>query len=410
MTKLIQRALVAAFVFFAFGASIASAQSINLSNDPVYATQFSHYCPPYEEPFVSDGIYTPTDRSCIYSIPTDVRALGYNNVMALYQGVPGNSTLVRSEFVFDGSFFPTLVQVQDAGNFSAYQTGDKFFGVVFSAGPLISSQFPDLIQFNDYFTVGSTTGTTSPNNTFHILPWELAAPDIAGPEITISSPTEGTSYAQTDTVPFTVTINDASPIKFTQYYFNNSPVSTSTPLPLGSAPLGAATVTVVSSDIFNNLSNMVVNFIITDTPPPADTAPPVIIITNPIKYGVYERAETVFLTATVTDASALAATTYWFNGKLINPANKLTFNSSTPFINKVMVAATDIHGNAATSTLVFFVVRSKSSCLIDIIAILIALKYDNTLPDKPTLQQLKADCKALLQGHHHHHDDDDDDD
>lgn len=473
MKKLAMRILLTAAVFVGFGVSVASAQSINLSNDPVYAQQFYHYCPPFEETFVNNGTYAPTDRGCIYSIPTDVRALGQAIAMTLYQGEPGNSTRVRQELVFDGSFYPTLVRVQDPTNFSSYSVGDKFFGVVFSAGPLIGFQYPDLEQFNEAFTTGATT---TPNNTYHLIQWQLGSADTTGPHITITSPTEGASYAQNAVVPFSVTISDASPIKFTHYIFNGNLVDPNQPLPLASAPLGSASVTVVSSDIYDNFSDEVtVNFTITppvtdvcpnvpgtqtsgpcadqvcldqggtwdgsscvlpptdvcpNVPgtqesgpcadqvcvnnggtwngtscvlPPTDTAAPVINITNPLRYALYARAETVYLTANITDTSPLAETTYWLNGKKINPANPLTFNSSTPIISKVAVAASDIYGNKATSTLAFFVVKNKNSCLIDIVAILVALKLDNTLPNKPTLEQLIADCAALLKGYHHGH-------
>src|SRR3989344_2047506 len=106
-------------LFFSLGAAGAQAQSINLSNDPAYAEQFSHYCPPYAFSFESGKHYVPTDRSCIYSIPTEIRAAGGRIVVTLYKGVPGSATRIRSEFVFDGSYFPTLMKVQDPGTFES---------------------------------------------------------------------------------------------------------------------------------------------------------------------------------------------------------------------------------------------------------------------------------------------------
>ena len=136
-------------------------------------------------------------------------------------------------------------------------------------------------------------------------------------------------------------------------------------------------------------------------PPPPDTSAPVITITNPLKYGLYERTDTVFLTATIVDASPIVESTYWLNGKKINQLVPLIFNSSTPLVSKVSVAAMDSAGNWATSTLAFFVVKNKSSCLTSVVAILLALAQDKTLPDKPTIQNLIENCKCLNLGQHH---------
>ncbi len=433
MNKLILRVLLTTALFAGVGVSMVSAQTINLSNDPIYAQSFSHYCPPYEGSFIANGIYSPTARSCVYSIPNDVRAPGHRILMALYQGIPGNSTLVHNEFVFDGSFTPTLVQIQDPGNFSGYQPGDKFFGVALSAGPQAGSRFPDIEQFNEAFTSGSTT---TPNNNYHLIQWELGEFDATGPQITITNPTEGSAHAQNATVFASSTVTDNSPLKTVAYIFNDVQINPNDPLPVSLASLGPAKLTVIAIDIFDNFSESTVNFNIvpattdicpnvpgTQTsspcadetcvngggtwngsscilPTPTDTTAPVITITNPLKYAIYERAETVFLTATVTDTSAIATTTYWFNGKKINPANKLAFNSSTPILSKVSVAASDIYGNKSTSTLAFFVVKNKNSCLTDLVAILLAIKLDHTLPDKPTIEQLIANCKDLLKGYH----------
>ena len=136
---------------------------------------------------------------------------------------------------------------------------------------------------------------------------------------------------------------------------------------------------------------------------PADTQPPVITITNPLQNGVYAKTDSVLLTATITDSSPLATTTYWFGSKKINPAHPLPFSTVlTPSIQSVSVSATDINGNAATNTLKFFVVKTKNSCMLDIISILILITQDKTFPNKPTIQNLVADCGALLKGRHHY--------
>lgn len=465
------RILLTAAVFVGFGISVASAQSINLSNDPVYAQQFYHYCPPFEETFVNGNVYSPTSRSCIYSIPTDVSSYSSKAALVLYQGVPSNAILLRSEIIPSNS--STLTQLQDPNTFNSYQPGDKFFGVIMPAGPQIGLQYPDLIQFDEALSTGATT---TPHNIYHLIQWELGSFDTVGPQIAVSSPAEGASYLQSAIIPIDASITDASPLKPTFYILNDTEVlDPNQPLPLSSLPIGPATLTIFATDIYDNQTSITINFTVTNTPPdacpnvpgdqtsgpcadqvcldqggtwdgdscvlpptdvcpnvpgtqetgpcadqvcvnnggtwngtscvlpPADTTAPVINITNPLRYALYARAETVYLTADIADTSPLAETTYWLNGKKINQANPLTFNSSTPIISKVMVAAKDIYGNRATSTRAFFVVKNKNSCLIDIVAILVALKLDNTLPDKPTVEQLIADCAALLKGYHHGH-------
>lgn len=137
-----------------------------------------------------------------------------------------------------------------------------------------------------------------------------------------------------------------------------------------------------------------------------DTQAPVITITNPLKNGIYAKSDSVFVTATVTDASPLATTTYWLGNKKINPALPLPLSTvSTPSIQTVSVSATDTAGNRATSTVKFFVVKNTNSCLLDIIQILILITQDKTFPDKPTIQNLIADCSALLKGLHRYDDD-----
>ncbi|MBC7836888.1 hypothetical protein H7X87_03890 [Acetobacteraceae bacterium] len=225
-----------------------------------------------------------------------------------------------------------------------------------------------------------------------------SAGDTDAPTITITTPENGGTYQKTATVVPAATITDVSSIATTTYKFNNTVVNPALPLPLSTAPVGSATLVVSATDSSGNTGYATSTFTIGSATP--DTQGPSITITNPLKYGMYERSDTVYPTATITDASGIATSTYWLNGKRINPVQKLTFNSSTPFLSKLSVSAKDTAGNSATSTIAFFVVRNKSNCLIDIVAIFIALTQDNTLPDKPTIQNLIADCKELLKGHH----------
>lgn len=156
--------------YFLAGAPFALAATINLSNDPAHAEQFSFYCPEYKISFERNRHYLPISRACTYSIPSNVRALGHQIVLSLYKGVPGSAELVHQEFVFDGIFFPTLVQVQDFFGFNSYTEDEKFFSTVVSAGPFNGSAYPDLNQFNEAFTNGSTT---TPSTAHYIIEWAL---------------------------------------------------------------------------------------------------------------------------------------------------------------------------------------------------------------------------------------------
>lgn len=169
--------------------------------------------------------------------------------------------------------------------------------------------------------------------------------------------------------------------------------------PAGAYPITCAVGTLTAANYSFETFNAG-TITVTEAPPPPvlDTQPPVITITNPLKWGVYKRTDTVIPSATVTDASPVTIT-YWLNGKIINSGVALPL-SNAPLISKLSVSATDSAGNAATSTLPFIVVRSTNSCLLEIIAVLSAIITDHTLPDKPTLQNLIENCRCLKIGLH----------
>jgi hypothetical protein len=173
----------------------------------------------------------------------------------------------------------------------------------------------------------------------------------------------------------------------------------------GNYPITCATGTLASAAHYTFGPFVAGTLTVTAVPPPADHTPPTIVITSPVKDGLYAKTDTTLhITATVTDQSAIATTTYWFNGVKVNPANALSLTNA-PVVSKVSVASKDIYGNAATSTVTFYVVKSLNSCLLDIIAVLTAINQDKTLPTKPTILNLIADCSALLKGYHRYDDD-----
>jgi len=165
----------------------------------------------------------------------------------------------------------------------------------------------------------------------------------------------------------------------------------------GNYPITCTAGTLVSA---NYSFNIFTAGTLTVTAPP-DHTPPVIIITNPLKDGLYAKTDSVLVTATVTDQSAIASTTYWFGNTKINPLQPLPLSSvTTPSIQTVSVSARDIYGNVATSTVKFFVVKSTNSCLLDIVSVVTLLVQDKTFPDKVTIDQLISDCSALLKNKH----------
>jgi hypothetical protein len=316
----------------------ASANTTVLSFDPSYAQgPFVFYCEPYGEAFVSGGFYQTTDGACAFSQPASITGI---KGIAVYKGTVGNSTFVAGSSISSGA---TLVQ-EDSVSFGAPQTGDDYFGIVWDTSLLGGSN----TAFGNYLATGSQIPAEAvENQNYYILPFKWGLP----PDVC--------------------------------------------PLVNGHQATGpCASDQCVAPAAWNVAAQQC------EAPVVNDTTPPTIVITNPLKYGVYARAESVLLTATITDASPIVEKTYWLNGKKIDNMQPLPFNASTSLLSKVMVAAQDAAGNRATSTLPFFVVKSKSSCLTDIIAILLALAQDKTLPDKPTLQNLIDDCSCFNLGHH----------
>lgn len=252
------------------------------------------------------------------------------------------------------------------------------------------------------YPITCTVGTlvSAKNYTFStFVPGTLTIVDTTAPKVTIASPVAGHTYFKNDTVTAAATITDLSPIASTVYKLNGTVINPANPLPLSSLPAGttSAMLVVAATDSSGNTGYATSTF----TVAPPDLNPPTITITSPINEGLYAKTDTVFLTATIADQSAIAATSYWFNGIKINPAVALPL-SSAPLESKASVVATDVHGNTATSTVTIFVVKSTNSCLLDIISVLTQITQDKTLPNKPTILNLIADCTALLKGQHHY--------
>ncbi|MBX4192044.1 hypothetical protein KW798_00975 [Candidatus Parcubacteria bacterium] len=183
----------------------------------------------------------------------------------------------------------------------------------------------------------------------------IVSPDLIPPTVTITSPAQGGQYFNTASLFATANVTDASPIVATAYSFNGVEIDQSQPLPLLSAPLGLATVSVSATDAYGNAASTTVTF----TLKAPDVTAPTITITNPVAGQTYLNTASVVPLATITDASGVATSTFELNGMLINPAQPLPLNSVAAGTAKMVVTATDVYGNKA-STSVSFIIQAPA--------------------------------------------------
>jgi len=293
---------------------------------------------------------------------------------------PSTQTLEATEA--GGAVASFTASALDETSGVAATTCDYAGGVLFPIGTTVVTCTATDVAGN----VGSATAT-------------IVVQDTTDPVVTVTSPVQGATYLKTDTVVLGASVSDISSVT-ASYLFNGVAVTVGSALPLSSAPVGTSTLSISATDSYGNIATSSISFTV-KAPTPTDTTAPVIVITNPIKYGLYSRSDSVVPAATVTDASPVT-TVYRFNGVVVTAGSPLPLSSAPVGLNTLSVAAKDSFGNAATSTVNFFVVKTKNSCLLDILSILIQIKTNNTLPDKPTLKQLTLDCAALLKGLHHY--------
>lgn len=324
---------------------------------------------------------------CIYGLPA---LNGPERFLAVYKGTVGNAVLETYDF-YDQSAIPQNTVNTSPDNFNGTQ-GDDFFSIA-----LGYTTQDELTSADTYFRTGAGNVPTS----FYILPWKWGVKPTSPLTVTAdnSSIVQGSALpALTATLsgfiaPDTATSNDVTGTAACTTTATASSTAATYPITCTVGTLASAGNYTFSTFVPGTLT-------ITPPPPPADTKAPVITITSPIDGGLYAKTDTsVHVTATVTDQSALANTTYWFNGVIINPANALPL-SNAPIVSKIAVSASDIYGNTATSTVTIYIVRSVNSCLLDIFSVLTAIAKDKTLPSKPTILNLIADCSALFKGFH----------
>jgi hypothetical protein len=344
------------------------------------------FCGPYQTPFVSGGYYIPTDGgACEFQVPATTTAY---NAVAVYKGTPGNATLLGDFF---GSGSQTTIDTNGIYGLTGVQ-GDDFFSVAF--GMDTAQQFTDA---DTYFGTGGGVATSL----FGILQWKFGTAPLPPARSALTVTADNKTMMSGSAVPtLTATLSGFVAPDTANSNDVTGGASCSTTATPASAP-GAYPITCTIGTLASAANYTFSTFVPgTLTILPADVTPPSITITSPLQYSLYAKTDTAFLTATITDQSPIASTVYWLNGVKINPAVALPL-SSAPVVSKASVVATDLYGNTATSTVTFFVVKSTNSCLVDIVSVLTTIAQDKTLPNKPTILNLIADCSALLKGLHH---------
>lgn len=236
------------------------------------------------------------------------------------------------------------------------------------AGAANSSFTLDALEICDGITRSGSTAETIPEDGIIDLEVEIseegvdvtvapdAPSDTGAPVVTITSPVEGETYLTTDEVLASSTVTDpeGSPIATVEYLFNTNAIDHTQPLPLSSAPLGAATVKVVATDTAGNVGSSTVSFFIGEGAP-SDTGTPVVTITSPLAGSTHFSDATVHATADITDpeGSSIVETVYSFNDEVINPADPLPLFDAPLGAAIVSVEATDSAGNTGSSSVSF---------------------------------------------------------
>src|SRR3989344_5030320 len=149
------------FLFLSF-TTVASANTINVYNDPSHAEQFTFFCGPYIKSFESGKHYVPTSSTCTYSIPA---TLSGNKIVSVYRGVPGVSATFVAGDLYAGA--ATLIH-QSPNNFGAPANDTPFFTVIYEAS-LDSGAEP----LNAYLTGATSTlpSTVVEGTNFYQIPW-----------------------------------------------------------------------------------------------------------------------------------------------------------------------------------------------------------------------------------------------
>ena len=89
-----------------------------------------------------------------------------------------------------------------------------------------------------------------------------------------------------------------------------------------------------------------------------DNTAPMVTITSPVQGATYFDTASVLFTATISDASPIAASVYSFNGVVVAANDPLPLLTAPLGLTTVSVSATDVFGNAASTTATFTIKSS----------------------------------------------------
>ncbi|MBI2004886.1 hypothetical protein HYS79_01840 [Patescibacteria group bacterium] len=154
---------LAGLLFLLAGVPAASANVINQSSDPYFATQFFFYCGPYTSSFEPNKHYIANNGQCTYSVPA---TLSGNKQLLLLKGVPGvGATTVGG----DTENYPGTLMSQYPNIFGTPAVNDKYFAVIYEVSldqgptPLIDY----LLGVTSTMPAGAVLGQN-----FYLLPWQ----------------------------------------------------------------------------------------------------------------------------------------------------------------------------------------------------------------------------------------------
>jgi Rieske Fe-S protein len=166
--------------------------------------------------------------------------------------------------------------------------------------------------------------------------------DTTAPKVTITSPSEGVTYAATE-IALDVAADEA--ISQWSYSLNGADPVSFTPNVTIAAQEGSNTVVVSAGDLVGNVGSSTVSFYV-------DTTAPEVTITSPSEGVTYAATE---IALDVAADETIAKWTYRLNG-----ADPVSFTPNTRIVaregtNTVVVSAEDTAGNIGTSTASFYV-------------------------------------------------------
>ncbi|PWI49221.1 hypothetical protein CEE45_02450 [Candidatus Heimdallarchaeota archaeon B3_Heim] len=199
--------------------------------------------------------------------------------------------------------------------------------------------------------VGTYTLTIEATDTYSNVGFEeitFFVQDTTSPVVTITTPTDSSTFEFGTDVSYTYTVSDLSSITVV-VKLNSAPIP-DTGL-LSGLSVGTYTLTIESTDIYSNFGSDEITFFV------QDTTSPVVVITSPTNASQFEFGTDLTYTYTVTDLSGITVVIR-LNGAPIPDSGTLSgLAVGTYFLN---VEATDSYSNIGSEEIVFYVQDSTA--------------------------------------------------